>query len=48
MDFESQVAENAFSTFVYNIPTDVCVELKERIQNTDGTRNYAAGNPNWS
>jgi hypothetical protein len=44
MDFERQVAENAFSTFVCN-PTYVCVELKERIQSTDGTRNSAAGNP---
>jgi hypothetical protein len=48
MGFGRQIAENTYSTFVYNILTDVCVELRERIQNTDGIRNYAAGNPNWS
>lgn len=48
MYFQRQIAENAFSTFVYNIPTEVCAELKERIQNTDGTRNSADSNPNWS
>jgi len=48
MYFERQIAENAFSTFVNNISTEVCVELKERIQSTDGTRNSATGNPNWS
>jgi len=47
MSFEKQIAENVFSTFVYNISTEVCVELKERIQNTRGTRNSAAGNPIW-
>jgi hypothetical protein len=48
MDFERQIAESAFSTSVYNIPTYVCVELKERIQSTDGARNSAVANPNWS
>jgi hypothetical protein len=28
MDFARQMAENAFIMFVYNIPTDVCVELR--------------------
>ena len=48
MDSDRQMAGNAFSTFVYNFHIDVCVELEERVQSTDGTLNSAAVNLNWS